>query len=318
MIRLGRFHYPHPVLVLAPMAGISDLPFRRLCHQLGADFSIAEMIDARPDLMQSAKTARKILFDDNAHFPKIVQLVGGNARLLAQAAQEMQAKGVDAIDLNFGCPAKRVGQQNAGSALLKDMDQVEHIIHTVRQACDLPLTIKTRLGFDERTPTLKRMGEIADRYQIAALTIHGRTRADKFQNHARYDSIGELKATINTPIIVNGDIDSAQKAKELIDTYHFDGVMVGRATQGNPWLLYEIRRTLDPNFSAQSIDKEKDILNHIQELHQLYQDFGVLHARKHLHWYFAQKDNYPELRKKINHMKNPCEQLELTQQAFHF
>lgn len=180
MITLGKYHYPDPVVLLAPMAGISDLPYRRICQRFGSHYTIAEMVSARPELLATEQTQTRLQFDDNPNFPKIVQLAGGDPFLMAEAAQLMQAKGADVIDINMGCPAKKVGQQNAGSALLSDLPQVEKILRATVNAVKIPVTLKTRIGFTDDTLTLDTVGKMAEDTGITAITVHGRTRAQRF------------------------------------------------------------------------------------------------------------------------------------------
>lgn len=311
MITLGRFHYAEPVVLLAPMAGISDLPYRRICERLGANYTTAEMINARPDLIASNYSQLRVQFDANPSYPKIVQLAGGDPAVMADAAQLMEMRGADVIDINMGCPAKKVGQQNAGSALLCDLPRVSAILKATCQAVTIPVTLKTRIGFNDDTLTIERVAKMAEDAGIQALTVHGRTRAQRFNGVARYTEIAAVKQQVTLPIIVNGDIDSPEKAKQLIARYGFDGVMIGRAAQGNPWLLGRIRHALTPAFEPQEEDREALIREHITALHQLYGEAGVFIARKHLHWYFRQSADYARKRASINLAKTPREQLQV-------
>lgn len=267
------------------MAGVSDLPFRRLCQQSGAHYSVAEMVSAKPDLMDTDLAATRLQFDNLSGLPRVVQLVGGDAALMAQAAQIMVDKGADIIDINMGCPAKVVGKQQAGSALLSDEAQVAKILEETVKAVDVPVTLKTRLGPDCGRVNITRIARIAEDAGVQLLAVHGRSRAQKFRGEARYEEIAELKQHLRIPLIVNGDIDSAAKAKALIERYGFDGVMIGRAAQGNPWLFAAIRRLLDPGFSAALPAPAVVIDQHIRALHALYGRQGLLIARKHLHSY---------------------------------
>ena len=219
------------------MAGVSDLPFRRLCQQNGADYSTAEMISAKPELLHTAYSAARLQFDLDPRYPKIVQLVGGDAALLAEAALLMQAKGADIIDLNMGCPAKTVAKQQAGSALLADLRQVEKILTAVVRAVNIPVTLKTRLGYHDGQPVIAEVARIAEACGIAALAVHGRSRAQRYQGEADYATIAAAKAKTRLPVIANGDIKSAEQAKTLLDRYGFDGIMIGRAALGDPWLF---------------------------------------------------------------------------------
>ncbi|UJF24187.1 tRNA dihydrouridine synthase DusB [Suttonella sp. R2A3] len=313
MIRLGRFHYPDPVVVLAPMAGVSDRPFRSLCQRYGADFSVAEMVSAKPDLMHTALSKTRLQFDEDPNYPKIVQLVGGEPALMAEAAQVMQARGADVIDINMGCPAKKVGKQSAGSALLADLKQVEAILCATVNAVTIPVSVKTRLGFNDDTYTLAEMTRIAQDCGIALLSVHGRTRAQRFRGQACYEPIAEVKANTQLPVIVNGDISSAEQANRLIDDYGFDGVMIGRAAQGNPWLFAECQARINTR-SLPTITPHQDIAEHIHALHALYGRQGVFIARAHLHHYYRQYPDYQrEHRPRINQACNEAEQTALIQ-----
>lgn len=312
MFSLGRFHYPNPVIILAPMAGISDQPFRQICEQQGADFSVAEMISAKPDLMDTRLAQTRLYFGDNPKKPKIVQLVGSDAKLMAQAAQLMQARGADVIDINMGCPSKSVGKHLAGSALLSDEKKVAEILTAVSKAVNIPITLKTRIGPHEEHINIHNIAKIAQDSNIALLSVHGRTRAQKFRGQARYEAIANAKQHVNIPVIVNGDITSAKQCQHLIQTYHFDGVMIGRAAQGNPWLFADCQHLLNnlpkPNHYTH---RQTTITQHIQALHQLYGKQALYIARKHLHWYYQHNQDYPYWRPLINQASSDNAQIEL-------
>lgn len=293
------------------MAGVSDRPFRSLCQRYGADFSVAEMISAKPELMRSKLSQTRLQFDADPRYPKIVQLVGGDPALMAEAAQLMQARDADVIDINLGCPAKKVGKQNAGSALLADLKQVAAILRATTRAVSIPVSVKTRLGFNEQQPTLAECARIAEDCGITLLSVHGRTRAQRFQGRAHYEPIAEIKARSQLPIIVNGDITSAAQAQRLIADYGFDGVMIGRAAQGNPWLFAECQARINQR-GAPAITHSHDIHEHIRALHALYGAQGVLIARAHLHHYYRHHPNYQrEHRSCINQAHNEAAQTAL-------
>ena len=307
---LGPYHYPQPVIVLAPMAGVSDLPFRRLCQQNGADYSTAEMISAKPELLHTAYSAARLQFDLDPRYPKIVQLVGGDAALLAEAALLMQAKGADIIDLNMGCPAKTVAKQQAGSALLADLRQVEKILTAVVRAVNIPVTLKTRLGYHDGQPVIAEVARIAEACGIAALAVHGRSRAQRYQGEADYATIAAAKAKTRLPVIANGDIKSAEQAKTLLDRYGFDGIMIGRAALGDPWLFARCQ-TLINGRDIPAAAKNTQIRAHLRDLHQHYGAQATAIARKHLHAYLRPHPDYPALRPAINHAAHLDAQLAL-------
>ena len=272
---LGPYHYPQPVIVLAPMAGVSDLPFRRLCQENGADYSTAEMISAKPELLHTAHSATRLQFAPDPRYPKIVQLVGGDAALMAEAALLMQAKGADIIDINMGCPAKTIARQQAGSALLADLKQVEKILAAVVRAVNIPVTLKTRLGYRDGEPV-----------------------------------IAEVKAKNRLPVIANGDIVSAAQAKNLLDRYGFDGLMIGRAALGDPWLFARCQAAINGR-ALPATDKNAQIRSHLRALHEHYGAQATAIARKHLHAYLRPHPDYPALRPAINHAAHLDAQLAL-------
>ncbi|MBR1374604.1 MAG: tRNA dihydrouridine synthase DusB [Cardiobacteriaceae bacterium] len=302
-IKIGKWTYggDFPALYLAPMAGISDLPFRRICLQCDCDVVVSEMTDARPELLATERTKRQIAFgDENA--PKIVQLAGGNAYLMAEAARLMQDLGADAIDINMGCPAKRVGKQSAGSALLASPKLAVEIMNAVAGAVKIPVFLKTRIGFDEENINISDIAKAAEQAGVQAIAIHGRTRKQRFTGQARYEEIAAVRNEISIPVIVNGDINSVKKAIFLSKEYNFDGLMIGRAAIGNPWLFFEIKAefagekyTIDPQKKRQMVQE------HICAIHNFYTEkFGVPIARTHLHAYFIKDNNYLTVRDKIN------------------
>lgn len=309
-IILGSFHYPRPVVVLAPMAGISDLPFRRLCQENGADFSVAEMISVKPELLQSEQAKRRLAFDCQPQYPKIVQLLGAEPALMAEAAQLMQAKGADVIDINMGCPAKTVAKQQAGSALLADLKRVENILRAVVNAVKIPVTLKTRLGLNPQTVNLLETGKMAAATGISLISVHGRTRAQKFTGKADFREIAALKNISPIPVIANGDISDAKHAGELIARYGFDGVMIGRAAQGNPWLFAQCQQHINGILPGKVI-REQQIRRHICQLHEHYGKHATYIARKHLHAYFRFSAQYPTLRQYINRATDYHSQLQL-------
>lgn len=309
-MHLGSFHYPQPVIVLAPMAGVSDLPFRRLCQQNGADYSTAEMISAKPELLHTVHSATRLQFDPDPRYPKIIQLVGGDAALMAEAALLMQAKGADIIDINMGCPAKTIARQQAGSALLADLKQVEKILAAVVRAVNIPVTLKTRLGYHDGQPVITEVARIAEACGIAALAVHGRSRAQRYQGEADHAAIAEAKAHTRLPVIANGDIGSAEQAKALLERYGFDGIMIGRAALGDPWLFARCQQAINGR-ALPATEKTAQIRAHLRALHQHYGVQATAIARKHLHAYLRPHPDYPALRPAINHAAHLDAQLAL-------
>lgn len=287
-------HFHHtdsrPIIGLAPMAGVSDLPFRTLCEQLGADYSVTEMAATAPQLLSSDKNQARLNFTPTAQV-KILQIIGNDAKQMAIAAQRYAELGADIIDINLGCPAKKVSRKGAGSALLADLDVVKQIVTEVTHRCPIPVTIKTRLGTDNDNYTLLKLGEIANELGIALITVHGRTRACQFKGQATFSEIAKLKTTFpQLTVIANGDIDSTDKAHSVLTETNCDGIMIGRASVGNPWLFAEIKHSLTPidqsPIRLSQAEKIRIILSHINAIHQFYGDKkGVRFARKHIRAY---------------------------------
>lgn len=298
-----------PLFALAPMATITDLPFRRVCQNLGCNWAISEMVNVRPDLFKSSLNRLRIDFlkTENNNFPKIVQLVGSDPNLIAEVAQVMERLGADVIDINMGCPAKKVGKQNAGSALLIEPDKVKLILNKVVNAVKIPVSLKTRIGFDENNINIDYIAKLAEDCGIKLIAIHGRTRSQKFKGKARYEEIATVKQNLKIPVIVNGDIDTAEKANYLIKSYNFDGVMIGRAAIGNPFIFAELTNKIITNQQKQEL-----ILNHILELHNFYPD--QLHAqriaRTHLLAYYKNHPNFNKIKELINN-SNMKQQIEI-------
>ena len=316
MITLGRFTFTPPLVVLAPMAGVSDLPFRELCQHSGAHYTVAEMISAKPDLLDTRLSETRLQFSNDPRYPRIVQLVGGDAGLMAEAAQLMTQRGADIIDINMGCPAKVVGKQQAGSALLANEAQVAAILRATVAAVKIPVTLKTRLGVDDAHINIARIGNIAAEAGVQLIAVHGRSRAQKFRGNARFAEIGALKQALPIPVLVNGDIGDAAQAQALVRQYGFDGVMIGRAAQGNPWLFTHIRQCFDAAFQPELPAPGDVIYRHTCALHQLYGTHGLLIARKHLHCY-GQTFRLPRaFRDAVNAAGNLAAQLDLVSHWF--
>ncbi|MEO1849840.1 MAG: tRNA dihydrouridine synthase DusB [Psychrobacter sp.] len=275
-------------LMVAPMAGVTDNPFRRLCKSFGAGHAVSEMIIADTALYARKKSLYRANFD-NEIAPISAQIAGAEPDKLAEAARYQIDNGAQIIDINMGCPAKKVCRKLAGSALLQDEDLVARLLDAAVNAVDAPVTLKTRLGFENGRENILRVAKRAEQAGIAAIAIHGRTREDMYTGEARYELIREVKDSISIPVIANGDIDSAQKAQHVYEMTGCDAVMIGRAAQGQPWIFRDIERFLRTGdvLDAPSVSEIKEVvLAHLQELYDFYGEYsGCRIARKHIAWY---------------------------------
>ncbi len=314
---------PHTLknkLILAPMAGITDRPFRELCRQFGAGLAVSEMVASNPALQKHRRTLLKTDYNGEKGL-RSVQILGTNPVQMADAALLNQQRGAQIIDINMGCPAKKVCSVAAGSALLKNEDLVKRILEKVVNAVDIPVTLKIRTGWDKNNKNAVKIAQIAEQSGISALTIHGRTRACKFNGQAEYSTIKHVKQAINIPIIANGDITSAEKARQVLELTGADAIMIGRAAQGKPWIFNEILQQLNDNksYKKQSIkDIQLIINNHLELLYSFYGDLsGVRIARKHIGWYFDNLGSISVTRKKeIYQVLNPSQQLAMVNSIF--
>lgn len=288
------------------MAGVTDRPYRQLCKRLGAGYAVSEMAASNPRLWDSVKTSRRL---DHAGeiAPIAVQIAGSDPAMLAEAAVFNVGKGARIIDINMGCPAKKVCNAAAGSALLRDESLVARILESVVRACTplgVPVTLKTRTGWDRSHRNAPRVARMAEDIGIAALTLHGRTRADLYQGCAEYDTIGEVKSILRIPVIANGDIDSPEKAEYVLKYTGADAVMIGRAAQGRPWIFREIAHYLatgshlpGPTYG----ELRACLLDHLEDHYRFYGEFtGVRSARKHIGWYLAELPDSQALLNRIN------------------
>ena len=275
-------------LMVAPMAGVTDNPFRRLCKSFGAGHAVSEMIIADTALYARKKSLYRANFD-NEIAPISAQIAGAEPDKLAQAARYQIDNGAQIIDINMGCPAKKVCRKLAGSALLQDEDLVARLLDATVNAVNAPVTLKTRLGYENGRENILRVAKRAEQAGIAAIAIHGRTREDMYTGEARYELIREVKESISIPVIANGDIDSAQKAQRVYELTGCDAVMIGRAAQGQPWIFRDIEHFLrtGETLEAPSVSEIKEIvLAHLQELYEFYGEYsGCRIARKHIAWY---------------------------------
>lgn len=285
------------------MAGVTDRPFRQLCRNLGAGLAVSEMVSANSSLWGSRKTLRR-LDHQGEQGPISVQILGADPRLMADAAKANVELGAQIIDINMGCPAKKVCQVAAGSALLQDEKLVAQILQAVVKAVAVPVTLKIRTGWDTQQRNGLEIAHIAEDSGIQALAIHGRTRACKFSGNAEYATIRRIKQAINIPVIANGDIDSPAKAKQVLAFTGADGIMVGRAAQGRPWIFREIDHFLQTGEESAkpSIDwVESLLLHHLQQLYEFYGEYqGLRIARKHIAWYSKGHPDGAAFRNKIN------------------
>lgn len=303
-MKIGQWTLANPVFV-APMAGVTDRPFRKLCKRLGAGYAVSEMAASNPKLWDSVKTSRRLNHDGEID-PISVQIAGADPEMMAQAAVFNINKGAKIIDINMGCPAKKVCNVASGSALLKHEDLVVAILKAVVNACrplNVPVTLKTRTGWDRENKNVLRIAKLAEEIGISALTLHGRTRVDMYNGKAEYDTIKSVKAALRIPVVANGDIDSPRKAKYVLDYTGADAVMIGRAAQGNPWIFRQINHFLahgeelaPPSYT----EMQTVLLEHLHEHYQFYGEYtGVRTARKHIGWYVEQ---LPQAEAFVNHM----------------
>ena len=277
-----------PPLVLAPMAGVTDKPFRLLCKQLGAGLAVSEMTSADPSLWQTRKSLRRM---DHAGEPEpvSVQIAGYDPAMLAEAARFNVANGAQLIDINMGCPAKKVCNVWSGSALLQDEPLVARIVKAVVDAVDVPVTLKIRTGWNRENKNALNIARIAEDAGIAALAVHGRTRADKYEGEAEYATIAAVKAAVGIPVLANGDVCTPQQAQHVLAVTGADAVMIGRGAQGRPWIFREIAHYLATGEllpEPEPAEVAAILLGHLEHLHAFYgEPAGVRIARKHLGWY---------------------------------
>jgi tRNA-dihydrouridine synthase B len=306
-------------LVLAPMAGVTDRPFRQLCRQLGAGMTVSEMITSRPDLRDSRKTRLRMNHDGEPG-PIIVQIAGGIPQMMAEAAAYNVSQGAQIIDINMGCPAKKVCKVDAGSALLRDTRLVESILRAVVAAVEVPVTLKIRTGWSRAQRNALEVARIAEDCGIAALTIHGRTREDRYQGSAEYETIRRVKQTVQLPIIANGDIDSVKKAQMVVDFTAADAIMVGRIAQQRPWIFGQIEHYL--NTGKEPLEpsdqlKQTWLISHLKNLYAFYGEHqGVRIARKHINWQLGHSDTYHIVKPALMQAQTATQQLQTIEAYF--
>ncbi|MGH8398235.1 MAG: tRNA dihydrouridine synthase DusB [Gammaproteobacteria bacterium] len=317
-MRIGPYSSRNNV-VLAPMAGVTDRPFRQLCKHLGAGLAVSEMVTAKTELRDSAKSRRRRDHEGEAE-PRIVQIAGAESAMLAEAARMNVAEGAQIIDINMGCPAKKVCNKAAGSALLQDEDLVRQILDAVVAAVDVPVTLKIRTGWDRQHKNGVRIAKIAEQAGIHALAVHGRTRADLYAGDAEYDTIRAIKSAVSIPVMANGDVNTPQQAKAVLDKTGADAVMLGRAAQGRPWIFREIEHflatgsTLAPPADAEIAEV---MLGHLENLYGFYGEFtGVRVARKHIGWYLKTVPHGMAFRERVVRVETAREQQRLIRGLF--
>jgi tRNA-dihydrouridine synthase B len=306
---------PHALknnLIVAPMAGVTDRPFRQLCKALGAGMAVSEMISANSQLWNTAKSQRRSDHQGEVE-PISVQIAGADPQMMAEAARHNVQRGAQIIDINMGCPAKKVCNVAAGSALLRDETLVGKILDSVVAAVDVPVTLKIRTGWDAHNRNALRVARIAESSGIRALSVHGRTRACGFAGDAEYDTIAEVKSQVGIPVIANGDIDSPEKAREVLSRTGADAIMIGRAAQGRPWIFREIEHYLasGKHLPAPEVGEIHGVM--IQHLHALYalygEHCGVRIARKHIGWYTSELAGGSTFRQVMNRLETTHQQL---------
>jgi tRNA-dihydrouridine synthase B len=294
------------------MAGVTDRPFRQLCKALGAGYAVSEMAASNPRLWHSEKTSRRTNHDGEMA-PRAVQIAGADPVMLAECARFNVGRGAQVIDINMGCPVKKVCNSWCGSALLQHESLVAEILDTVVRAVDVPVTLKFRTGWDRQNKNALTIARMAEQSGIAMLSLHGRTRADGYSGMAEYDTIAAVKAAVSIPVVANGDITTPQKAREVLDFTQADAVMVGRAAQGRPWIFREIDYFLRTgNILPPPMVSEVQtlMLEHLEAHYAFYGDYlGVRTARKHIGWYVRELQGGEGFRQRMNLLDDCGEQL---------
>lgn len=306
-------------LVVAPMAGVTDRPFRQLCKRLGAGLAVSEMVSSNSLLWGSEKTRRRANHEGEVE-PKSIQIAGADPRMLAEAAKYNVDNGAQIIDINMGCPAKKVCNVMAGSALLQDEPLVKRILEAVVAAVNVPVTLKIRTGWEKSERNGVAIAKIAEACGIQSLAVHGRTRACGYRGDAEYDTIAAIKSRVGIPVIANGDITTPEKARYVLEYTQADGIMIGRAAQGRPWIFREIDHYLrtGEKLPEPSISEVRSImLEHLYNLYEFYGEFtGVCIARKHISWYSKGHRNGAAFRQAVNLVETVEEQLRVTRDFF--
>lgn len=306
-------------LIVAPMAGVTDRPFRELCLRYGAGMAVSEMMSSNPDLWKTSKSMNRMVHEGESGI-RSVQIAGSDPKLMAEAAQFSVENGAQIIDINMGCPAKKVNKRLAGSALLQYPHLIEEILKEVVGAVDVPVTLKTRTGWDTENRNCVDIAKLAEQCGIQALALHGRTKACMYKGEAEYDYIRAVKQAVTIPVIANGDIDSPEKARFVLDYTGADALMIGRPAQGKPWIFREIHHylTTGEHLAPPSFDEVSEImLGHVRELHRFYGEYlGLRIARKHVYWYLKEHAPAGNFRQTFNAIEDANEQIDALQGYF--
>jgi tRNA-dihydrouridine synthase B len=306
-------------LALAPMAGVTDLPFRLLCRRMGAAVAAGEMLTCDTRLWHTQKSQRRMDHSGETQ-PRVVQIAGGDPQMMAEAAQRNVDAGAQIIDINMGCPAKKVCNKAAGSALLRDETLVRHILEAVVKAVSAPVTLKMRTGWDVENRNAVRIARMAEDIGVQSLAVHGRTRACMYRGDAEYETIRDVKRHVAIPVFANGDIDSPRKAQLVLELTGADGVMIGRSAQGRPWIFREIDAYLrnGAHLEQPSHAEVRDMmLAHLRDLHAFYgEETGVRVARKHIDWYAKGRAHAHALRHAVMQANDAQTQLDCAQAYF--
>jgi tRNA-dihydrouridine synthase B len=317
-LQIGPYQLDVP-LILAPMAGVTDRPFRELCLRYGAGMAVSEMMSSNPELWKTTKSLNRMVHKGESGL-RSVQIAGSDPQQMAEAAQFCVSQGAQIIDINMGCPAKKVNKKLAGSALLQRPDLIEKILKSVVQSVDVPVTLKTRTGWDIEHRNCVDIAKMAEQCGIKALALHGRTRACLYKGEAEYDHIKAVKKAISIPVIANGDIDSPEKARFVLEHTEADALMIGRPAQGRPWIFREIQHYLTTGelLSEPEMGEVSDILlGHVHALHQFYGEYlGLRIARKHVSWYLKAHPTTSEFRQYFNAIESAPAQIEALQMYF--
>ena len=320
-MQLGEYFTENNIFV-APMAGVTDRPFRTLCKKLGAGYAVSEMVTSRPDLINSLKTQRRLNHVGESGLIA-VQIAGTEPDAMAEAALFNIRRGAQIIDINMGCPAKKVCNKWAGSALMQDETLAASIIQSVVSACaplNVPVTLKMRTGWCEEVKNASRITTLAEDIGVQMITVHGRTREQGYKGHAEYDTIAHVKSILNIPVVANGDIDSPQKAAEVLAKTGVDAVMIGRAAMGRPWIFREITHYLQTGrlLAPPLIAEVKSLmLEHLEDHYSLYGEvMGVRSARKHIGWYVKGLPGFESFKDSMNKVQTTLEQLNIVGNYF--